>query len=71
MDPDLFNLWAWDLGVFKRLWVGELKKYVVASFWPPIAMETIQDDHQTQIFQKLKTPVIACKLIFFSQLVQT
>ena len=26
MDPDLFNLWAWDLGVFKRLWLGELKK---------------------------------------------
>ena len=40
MDPDLFNLWAWDLGVFKR----------------PVAMETIQDGRQTQLFKKLKTP---------------
>ena len=32
-----------------------LKKYVVASFWPPVAMETIQYGHQTQLFKKLKT----------------
>ena len=54
MDPDLFNLWAWDLGVFKRLWLGELKKRKkkkkkkeIASFWPPAAMETIQEGRQT------------------------
>ena len=54
MDPDLFNLWAWDLGVVKRLWLGELKKYVVASFWQPVAMETIQDGRRDNYLKSLK-----------------
>ena len=54
MDPNLFYSWVWDLGVFQRLRPGELKKYVVTSFWRPVAMETIQDGRQTQLFKSLK-----------------
>ena len=54
MDPDLFNLWAWDLGVFRRLWLGELKKYVIVSFWQPVAMETIQDGRRDNYLKSLK-----------------
>ena len=57
-------MWAWDFGVVKRLWPVELKKYAVASFWPPVAMETIQDGHQTQLLKSLKLQSHCMQIIF-------
>jgi len=44
IDPNLFYLCFWDLGVFKRLRLGELNFFVITSFWWPVAIETIQGD---------------------------
>ena len=41
-----------------------IKKYVVTSFWPPVAMETNQDGHQTQLFKKLKLQSHRMKINF-------
>ena len=34
--------------------LGELKKYVIVSFWQPVAMETIQDGRRHNYLKSLK-----------------